>query len=166
MLNLFSTALSLLGNYTSAQSQKRESQKFAEGRQERYEQSLNELNNLFSRAYYTNILDRSDVRGLLGNLRNQMTETTRNLQNWASVTGATPELVVATQNAQNKAYGNAVGQVASEGTAWKNDIMNNYLNTRLALEEMYQPTKSGYMSTLFRKNGSTNLFGILGNQFR
>ena len=79
MLNLFLTALPLLGNYLFSQKNKKQSQQTIQTNQKRYEQKLSQLDSLFNRNYYSNILDRSDVRGLLGNLREQMSETTRNL---------------------------------------------------------------------------------------
>ena len=97
MLNLFLTALPLLGNYLFSQKNKKQSQQTIQTNQKRYEQKLSQLDSLFNRNYYSNILDRSDVRGLLGNLREQMSETTRNLKNKATITGATPETVVTVQ---------------------------------------------------------------------
>ena len=88
MLNLFLTALPLLGNYLFSQKNKKQSQQTIQTNQKRYEQKLSQLDSLFNRNYYSNILDRSDVRGLLGNLREQMSETTRNLKNKATI----PEL--------------------------------------------------------------------------
>ena len=113
MLNLFLTALPLLGNYLFSQKNKKQSQQTIQTNQKRYEQKLSQLDSLFNRNYYSNILDRSDVRGLLGNLREQMSETTRNLKNKATITGATPETVVTVQKSQNQAYGNAVSQIQS-----------------------------------------------------
>ena len=86
MLNLFLTALPLLGNYLFSQKNKKQSQQTIQTNQKRYEQKLSQLDSLFNRNYYSNILDRSDVRGLLGNLREQMSETTRNLKNKATIT--------------------------------------------------------------------------------
>ena len=94
MLNLFLTALPLLGNYLFSQKNKKQSQQTIQTNQKRYEQKLSQLDSLFNRNYYSNILDRSDVRGLLGNLREQMSETTRNLKNKATITAATPETIV------------------------------------------------------------------------
>lgn len=88
MLNLFLTALPLLGNYLFSQKNKKQSQQTIQTNQKRYEQKLSQLDSLFNRNYYSNILDRSDVRGLLGNLREQMSETTRNLKNKATITGS------------------------------------------------------------------------------
>ena len=144
MLNLFLTALPLLGNYLFSQKNKKQSQQTIQTNQKRYEQKLSQLDSLFNRNYYSNILDRSDVRGLLGNLREQMSETTRNLKNKATITGATPETVVTVQKSQNQAYG-------------------NYLSARSALEDFYRPLKSDYMNNILGKtfpsfNPLQNLF--------
>ena len=150
MLNLFLTALPLLGNYLFSQKNKKQSQQTIQTNQKRYEQKLSQLDSLFNRNYYSNILDRSDVRGLLGNLREQMSETTRNLKNKATITGATPETVVTVQKSQNQAYGNAVSQIASQAA-------------RSALEDFYRPLKSDYMNNILGKtfpsfNPLQNLF--------
>lgn len=121
------------------------------------------MNTLFNRSYYSNLLDRSDIRGLLGNLRDQMMKTTETLKNQASISGATPEAVMAAQKGQNQAYGNAVSQVASYATSWKENALQNYLSARNALEELYQPTKSNYKDNIL---GQTfNNFNFLKNLF-
>ena len=74
MLNLFSTAIPLLGNYLSAQKQKKQAQEALQEQQQQYEQDLSKLDSLFNRSYYSNMLDRSDVRSLLGDLREQAAE--------------------------------------------------------------------------------------------
>ena len=151
MLNLFLTALPLLGNYLFSQKNKKQSQQTIQTNQKRYEQKLSQLDSLFNRNYYSNILDRSDVRGLLGNLREQMSETTRNLKNKATITGATPETVVTVQKSQNQAYGNAVSQIASQAATWKENTLQNYLSARSALEDFYRPLKSDYMNNILGK---------------
>ena len=163
MLNLFLTALPLLGNYLFSQKNKKQSHQSIQTNQKRYEQKLSQLDSLFNRNYYSNILDRSDVRGLLGNLREQMSETTRNLKNKATITGATPETVVTVQKSQNQAYGNAVSQIASQAATWKENTLQNYLSARSALEDFYRPLKSDYMNNILGKtfpsfNPLQNLF--------
>ncbi len=163
MLNLFSTALPLLGSYLYSQKENDQAQQALQTRQNQYNQELTKLNNLFNRSYYSNMLDRSDVRSLLGNLREQMMETTENLKNQASISGATPESITATQKAQNQAYGNAVSQIAGYATSWKENALQNYLSARGALEEFYQPVKSNYRNnilgqTFYNFNSLKNLF--------
>ena len=151
MLNLFLTALPLLGNYLFSQKNKKQSQQTIQTNQKRYEQKLSQLDSLFNR------------RGLLGNLREQMSETTRNLKNKATITGATPETVVTVQKSQNQAYGNAVSQIASQAATWKENTLQNYLSARSALEDFYRPLKSDYMNNILGKtfpsfNPLQNLF--------
>lgn len=162
MLNLFLTALPLLGNYLFSQKNKKQSQQTIQTNQKRYEQKLSQLDSLFNRNYYSNILD--DRReGVTGNLREQMSETTRNLKNKATITGATPETVVTVQKSQNQAYGNAVSQIASQAATWKENTLQNYLSARSALEDFYRPLKSDYMNNILGKtfpsfNPLQNLF--------
>lgn len=163
MLNLFSTTLPLLGSYLYAQKENAQAQKELQARQNRYDQELRNLNTLFNRSYYSNLLDRSDIRGLLGNLRDQMMMTTETLKNRASISGATPEAVTAAQKVQNQSYGNAVSQVASYATSWKENALQNYLSARNALEELYQPAKSNYKNNIL---GQTfNNFNFLKKLF-
>ena len=56
MLNLFLTALPLLGNYLFSQKNKKQSQQTIQTNQKRYEQKLSQLDSLFNRNYYSNIL--------------------------------------------------------------------------------------------------------------
>ncbi len=152
MLNLFTTALPLLGSALFSQKSRQEVEQALQAEQNRYNREVSKLNNLFNRDFYGNMLDRSDVRGLLGNLRQQITETTQALKNRAAVTGATPESIVATQKAQNQAYGNAVSQVAQQSTPWKEGVARNYLSARSALEELYKPTLSGYRNSIINQH--------------
>ncbi len=168
MLNLFKTALPLLGSALFSQKGKLSSEKALQAEQERYRRDLSKLNNLFDRDFYGNMLDRSDVRGLLGNLREQMTETTRTLKNRAAITGATPESIVATQKAQNQAYGNAVSQIAQQSTAWKEAATHNYLSARSALENSYRPTLSAYRNNMdnYSLAPYQSLQGLLSSTFK
>ena len=117
-----------------------------------------------NRTYYSNMLDRSDVRGLLSDMREQMATSTQALKNKASVTGATPESITAAQKAQNQAYGKAVSQVASYATGWKENALKNYLSARTALEEYYRPVKSNYMGNILGSSFSST-FNTLKNLF-
>ncbi len=152
MLNLFTTALPLLGSALFSKRSKQETERALQAEQTRYNRDVSNLNNLFNRDFYGNMLDRSDVRGLLGNLREQMTEATRTLRNRATVTGATPESIVATQKAQNQAYGNAVSQIAQQSSAWKEGTARNYLSARSTLEGYYKPRLSGYRDSLINQS--------------
>ena len=49
MLNLFLTALPLLGNYLFSQKNKKQSQQTIQTNQKRYEQKLSQLDSLFNR---------------------------------------------------------------------------------------------------------------------
>lgn len=164
MLSLLSTAIPLVGGYLFSQKEKKQAQQAWQTQQQQYEQELSQLDSLFNRTYYSNMLDRSDVRGLLGDLREQMTETTQTLRNKAAVTGATPESITAAQKAQNQAYGKAVSQVASYATGWKENALKNYLSARNALEEYYRPAKSNYMTHILGNSFSSTL-NTLKNMF-
>ena len=165
MFSLLSTAIPLVGRYLFAQKEKKQAQQARQSQQQRYEQELSQLDSLFNRTYYSNMLDRSDVRSLLGNLREQMTETTQTLKNKAAITGATPESITATQKAQNQAYGQAVSQVAGYATGWKENALKNYLSARNALEEYYRPAKSDYMNRILGGSSFSSTLNTLKNMF-
>ncbi len=149
--SLFKKSLPLLGSFVFSRKGVKSAQQAMLQNQEAYEKRVAEMNGLFNRDYYSNLLDRSDVKGLLGNLRNQVAETTRNLKQQASVTGATPEQIAATQRIQSQAYGNAVSQVASQATAWKENVLRNYLTARNAIDERHQAAQSSYMNYMFNQ---------------
>lgn len=157
MFNLISTAIPLVGSFLISRNERNQAQQIMQEQQQQYEKELLKLNGLFNRNYYSNMLDRSDVRGLLSDMREQMTQSTQNLKNQASITGATPEAITATQKAQNQAYGKAVSQVASYATNWKENTLRNYLTARNALEEYYQPVKSNYMNNILGNSFSSTL---------
>lgn len=162
--NVLSTAIPLLGSLFATQKGKQQANQALQAQQQQYEQELSQLDNLFNRTYYSNMLDRSDVRGLLSDMREQMATSTQALKNKASVTGATPESITAAQKAQNQAYGKAVSQVASYATGWKENALKNYLSARTALEEYYRPVKSNYMGNILDSSFSST-FNTLKNLF-
>lgn len=162
--NVLSTAIPLLGSLFATQKGKQQANQALQAQQQQYEQELSQLDNLFNRTYYSNMLDRSDVRGLLSDMREQMATSTQALKNKASVTGATPESITAAQKAQNQAYGKAVSQVASYATGWKENALKNYLSARTALEEYYRPVKSNYMGNILGSSFSST-FNTLKNLF-
>ena len=70
--NVLSTAIPLLGSLFATQKGKQQANQALQAQQQQYEQELSQLDNLFNRTYYSNMLDRSDVRGLLSDMREQM----------------------------------------------------------------------------------------------
>ena len=82
-----------------------------------------------------------------------MSETTRNLKNKATITGATPETVVTVQKSQNQAYGNAVSQIASQAATWKENTLFKIIcrPVLVLLEDFYRPLKSDYMSNILSR---------------
>lgn len=124
------TALASLGglamNYSAYQRGNRATDKFLSEQK----QSAQKLDNMFNREYYQNYLDRSDSQNLLSNMRDQLSQQSKQLRNTAAVTGATPEATVAAQKYQTEALGKAAGAIAANGASWKSSLLNSYLSAR------------------------------------
>ena len=105
MLNLFLTALPLLGNYLFSQKNKKQSQQTIQTNQKRYEQKLSQLDSLFNRNYYSNILDRSDVRY---NPQIQISEKSQTKRLKIADSRKTKRPIIDKRTTPNKRHSNAI----------------------------------------------------------
>lgn len=89
----------------------------------------------FNKEYYQDALDRSENAHLLKQLDKQATDRTKVSRARAAVSGETPEVALAEQQAINNMYANAMGEIAKGETIRKEGVYNKYNQRDIALTE-------------------------------
>lgn len=102
---------------------------------------LAENKSMYNQDYYGDYTKRADVQNVLGRMRDQMKENIANRRNTAAVTGATPEVAVAEQKADNEAMGETISNIAGQGAAFKQSAREAYRNQQ---NYLLQKKQAGY----------------------
>ncbi len=124
--------------------------------------------NWFNREYYEDYTKRSDVRNLLGRMRERFRERNDAARNTAAVMGGTPESGLAVKKENNRAYADAAGQIASSASSHRDNVMNRYQQRKMMLanQQIANYTNQGRQWNNFMSN-SANVAGAavgsLGN---
>ena len=92
-----------------------------------------QLDNIFNNEYYGDYMNRSDVQSMMRSMQDQMRQQNAQNYNMAAVTGATPEALAAKQNNNAAIMGNTYSQIGANLSNWKNNVLNNYINNSMAL---------------------------------
>lgn len=103
----------------------------------RQQQALNAekevVENNYNKDYYQDYTQRSDNQALLKNLKDSLMQNSKAEAGRAAVTGATPEAVAAAKQQASDTLANATGQIAAQGSSYKDNVMNRYMNQRQSL---------------------------------
>lgn len=115
----------------------------------------------YNRNYYQNYLDSAEAQAAMKRVENTLKKQNQEARATAVVTGATPESVVAQQQANNEILDDVTTSLASQATARKANIdavnmenQNNIMNMRIAQN---QATEKGNAQLM--ENG----LGIIGS---
>jgi hypothetical protein len=84
----------------------------------------------YNQNAFSDYTQRSDVQALMKNLRENMERRNRSAANMAVVTGATPELQAAQQEATNRAVSDAWAQLGAYGQQYKDRVTDQYFNRK------------------------------------
>lgn len=95
-----------------------------------------ENESLFNKDYYSDYTQRADTQNLIKRMRDEMKSQNKIEQNTAAVTGATPEVQNASKEQRNKAMTSVFGNIAAQGSQFKDRAKDRYLSRRTALEGM------------------------------
>jgi len=120
-----------LGSSLFGQSQALKAQEKANAFLEKRE---NDLKAQFDTDYNTPYLNSQEAQGTLKMLNDQLGEAAAKFKNNAVTTGATAESQIAGAGELQKRYGQAVNQLASMGTQYKNQIKDRYQRMQMALD--------------------------------
>lgn len=115
-------ASSVIGGIKAGQQRKKQ--------QEALNNEKEVVENNYNKDYYQDYTQRSDNQMLLKNLKDNLMQTSKAEAGRAAVTGATPEAVAAAKQQSNDTLANATGQIAANGSAYKDNVMNRYMNQR------------------------------------
>ena len=92
----------------------------------------------FNKEYNTNYLDTTDAKSSLRNVMDQIRNRNEINTNTAAITGASDESQVANNQANNETYSGMVNNLASRGQDRKDNISNQYLQRKNALDQGQQ----------------------------
>ena len=117
----------------------------------------------YNRNYYQNYLDSAEAQAAMKRVENTLKKQNQEARATAVVTGATPESVVAQQQANNEILDDVTTSLASQATARKANIdavnmenQNAILNARLGQSQMNEQGGAQLMS---------NGLGLIGSAF-
>jgi chromatin segregation and condensation protein Rec8/ScpA/Scc1 (kleisin family) len=115
----------------------------------------------YNRNYYQNYLDSAEAQAAMKRVENTLKKQNQEARATAVVTGATPESVVAQQQANNEILDDVTTSLASQATARKANIdavnmenQNNIMNMRISQNQANEKGSSQLM-----ENG----LGIIGS---
>ena len=108
-----------------------------------------QLDNFFNSEYYGDYMNRSDVQSMMRSMQDQMRQQNTMNYSMAAVMGSTPEALAARQNNAAALMGNTYSQIGANMSNWKSNVLNNYINNSMALN-----------------NQEYNLWAQQANQFR
>jgi len=114
-------ANSMFGGIKAAKERKRQDRIIREAKQRNED--------FFNSEYYQNYMDRSDVQAAMKRVRDTMRKSNQ------TVTGATPEAVVAQKQANNEIIADAASGIQANADAYKNNVKSLYLNQQNALDQ-------------------------------
>ncbi|MBQ7818311.1 MAG: hypothetical protein IJ341_01290 [Bacteroidales bacterium] len=122
-----------------------------------------ELRNLFNSEYYKDYIERADVQHLINSAKELQKENTQLLKKRATIMGGTDEFIGANQKNNNQNMASLFGNLAAQGTTWKDNIYNNYLNRN---SDFTNKRFGAYtnMANLFQ-NSSANALSEAGKGF-
>jgi hypothetical protein len=117
----------------------------------------------YDRNYLSDYTQRADTQALIKNLRDNMQKANKRAAATAVVTGATPEAQAVQKEQTNKVLTDTYSKIGAQGAAWKDQIMNNYLNRKYNLygqqNNLIGQKAEGY------ENLQGNALNVLGNAF-
>lgn len=114
---------------------------------------LNQATSLFNRNYYRNYLDMPSSRNMLKRVQEQLKEQNRALRNTSVITGATPQVVAASQAANNKLLDSVVGTLSSADAESKERQLAGYENTRNKLYDYLNGGMVNYYNQKMKLQG-------------
>lgn len=103
------------------------------------EEEKRKRENLFNLRYHQDMTDRTEVQGMLRELREQQDAQRSQNEAKGAVMGDTKEQQIAQQQGLNKAYADSVAGIASNASALKDGYLNQYENS---LANYYQQSRA------------------------
>lgn len=119
------------------------------------------LDNTFNKQYYSDITQRTDIQNMLRILNENQEQQSKRDTALAAVTGATPEAQLAGQGNRNKAYADALAEIASNASTLKDTYLQNYTANRMGLTNPEAAIRSNNANAW--SQAGSNLFGLGAN---
>ncbi|MDR1674945.1 MAG: hypothetical protein LBR86_00510 [Tannerella sp.] len=127
-------------------------------RMEQYLARQNDENTAwYNRNAYSDYTQRADVQAMMKNMREGLEFRNRSAANMAVVTGATPEVQAAQQEATNRAVSDAYAQLGALGQQYKDRVTDQYFGRKdmygNQMQGMWNNQATGYENLM--NNGLT-----------
>lgn len=130
-MSLLATGLALgsalFGAYKSAKAAKKQEN-------EAKDQQAKE-NAWYRKEYYKNYLDSEEARAAMKRVEDTLNKQNQQAQATATITGATPESVIARQESDNKLLDNVATGIAANATARKNQVSDQHQANQIGLSQ-------------------------------
>ena len=84
----------------------------------------------YNNEYYTDYSKRADSQNLLKRLKETTDSNNKQVEMTQAITGATPESVQASKNANNKVIADTYGNLAAMGARFKDNVMQTYMGRK------------------------------------
>lgn len=147
-----------------AATQAKEARRKEEKNRSEIEEEKRRRENLFNLRYHQDMTDRTEVQGMLRELREQQDAQRSQNEAKGAVLGDTKEQQIAEQDSLNKAHADSIAKIASNASALKDGYLDNYENS---LSNYYQSVREhNSRMAQIAKDGSnqwaqtaTNAFG-------
>ena len=124
-----------------------------------------QLDNFFNSEYYGDYMNRSDVQSMMRSMQDQMRQQNAMNYSMAAVMGSTPEALAAQQNNAATLMGNTYSQIGANMSNWKSNVLNNYINTSMALNNQ-EYTLWAQQANQFRQAAHDSMSQALDNYTR
>lgn len=115
--------------------------------------------NWFDRRYNESYTQRSDAQALINRVNDMMLDRSKRSAGVNAVMGGTTETDAAQKAAQNNALGGVIANIASQASAHKDDIENNYLYRKDALANARLNVLQGRQQNIMNAVGQVSGMG-------
>lgn len=122
------SAASAIGNAAAAAAKARDARRNEEKNRAEIEEEKRKHENLFNARYHQDMTDRTEVQGMLRELREQQDAQRSQNEAKGAVSGATSEQQLAEEQGLNKAYSDSVAQIASNSSMLKDGYLDQFDN--------------------------------------
>lgn len=123
-----------------------------------------ELNNLFNANYHKDFMQRADVQGVINSARRFHKSNLNDLRNRSVIMGGTDEWLGANQKSAAENISSLYSNILSEGISWKDNVLNNYLNRKSAINDRRYSTLFNSANN-YQRSGVNALAGV-GDGFK
>jgi hypothetical protein len=157
LVPLISSGISAISSGIGAAKAAREREKSEALQRSRYE----EAKRMFDVEYNKNYFDTDTAKGAINIAKQNLKERFSALNNSAIKTGQTPESRLAAAENANKTYSNFLTSLASQGTAYKQHLLDKFNSQQQFYDNLYYNNREAAAQSYY--NAGQNIGSAVGN---